>query len=266
MTTPDEAQVRRVVSLVMPMIQRAVRENLQQAAQVSTILPLPIWIPATVATNVEAGADVSVVLDVDVGSQAAINAQNMTGGYLRAGQRVMVMKLAPHGAYVTNVFGNASALPAGLIMGCMAPTAPVGFSFSYSQVTDRSGAYSRLFAAIGTQYNTGGEAADKFRWPDLRGCVPMFLDNMGGSDRGVLDYANTLGAFHGEQYHHLTGGENGPHTHGLDMSAYDGSGNFTAVGRNGPDYPGNGSTGGSGSGDGHNNVQPSIMCNGVISI
>lgn len=45
-------------------------------------------------------------------------------------------------------------------------------------------AYPKLFAAIGTTYNTGSELTTQFRLPDWRGMFPRFLDDGRGVDTG----------------------------------------------------------------------------------
>lgn len=45
-------------------------------------------------------------------------------------------------------------------------------------------AYPKLFAVIGTTYNTGGELSTQFRLPDWRGVFPRFLDDGRGIDSG----------------------------------------------------------------------------------
>lgn len=45
-------------------------------------------------------------------------------------------------------------------------------------------AYPRLFAKIGTTYNTGGELSTQFRIPDWRGMFPRCLDDGRGVDQG----------------------------------------------------------------------------------
>lgn len=74
--------------------------------------------------------------------------------------------------------------------------------------------YNELFRILGTKFNIGGEAADEFRVPDMRGRVPVGMDNIGGSDAGRLAVANTLGLTGGEELHALTKAEVPRHTHG----------------------------------------------------
>jgi microcystin-dependent protein len=101
--------------------------------------------------------------------------------------------------------------------------------------------YSALFALIGTTY--GPTVGSDFRLPDLRGRVPVGLDNMGGTDADRLTVANTLGDSGGVQtvtlddtqipshIHGATGltiGTTGS-THSHDAGNYDGSGINNAV-------------------------------------
>ncbi|QKL02605.1 hypothetical protein GEV39_14920 [Pseudomonas sp. NY5710] len=49
-------------------------------------------------------------------------------------------------------------------------------------------AYAKLFAVIGTRFNTGGESSLEFRLPDWRGMFPRCLDDGRGIDTGrVMD-------------------------------------------------------------------------------
>lgn len=59
----------------------------------------------------------------------------------------------------------------------------------------------------------GGITATNFAVPDLRGRIPVGLDNMGGSDAGRLDVSNALGSSGGEQTHLISGNELPLHTH-----------------------------------------------------
>jgi microcystin-dependent protein len=83
--------------------------------------------------------------------------------------------------------------------------------------------YWSVYQVIGDTY--GSEVRDNrrfFRLPDLRGRIPVGLDNMGGSSAGVLINAgemkgglngNTLGACGGESTHKLVSTEVPSHTH-----------------------------------------------------
>lgn len=92
-------------------------------------------------------------------------------------------------------------------------SAPTGWVFCDGTTYDGSAgtAYYALWLVIGTTY--GGTGQSSFKVPDLRGRVAVGLDNMGGSDAGLLDVANTIGSKSGEQNHTLTAGESGTTAH-----------------------------------------------------
>lgn len=72
--------------------------------------------------------------------------------------------------------------------------------------------YADLFAAIGTQYNTGGEAGTDFRLPNLKGRVPV------GLDTGQTEF-DTRGETGGAKTHTLTGAESGVNGSGSTTSS-----------------------------------------------
>jgi microcystin-dependent protein len=72
--------------------------------------------------------------------------------------------------------------------------------------------YATLFTAISTTYGVGDNSTT-FNLPDLRGRVIAAVDNMGGTDAGRLDLANTLGTTAGTQTHTLTSAQIPAHSH-----------------------------------------------------
>lgn len=158
-------------------------------------------------------------------------------------------------------------------VGVVTTTAPSGWLLANGDAVSRT-TYSSLFSAIGTTYGTGN-GSTTFNLPDLRGRLPMGVGTgvgLNASGTGVTSgsamTARALGAWLGEETHLLTTSElashthantvgssaggsnqitggmsaNENHTHYLDMSGYNGSGNYTAVGLNGPQFPSNGQT------------------------
>lgn len=74
--------------------------------------------------------------------------------------------------------------------------------------------YSDLFAVIGTSFGVG-DGSTTFNLPDLRGRVPMGLDNLGGvsANRVTSTQADALGGTVGSEDHALTEAEMPSHTH-----------------------------------------------------
>ncbi|MCB1888115.1 MAG: tail fiber protein [Rhodocyclaceae bacterium] len=137
-------------------------------------------------------------------------------------------------------------------------------------------AYARLFAAIQTRYGAG-DGSTTFGLPDGRGRVLVSLD----AGAGVLaaGWANTLGGAGGSETHTLVEGELAPHYHdkiqdtgasSATVYAYDGT--YGAGGLGGRlgrvDFSGNEGqlrTSTAGGGSPHNNVQPSLAIQWIIS-
>ena len=148
-------------------------------------------------------------------------------------------------------------------------TAPSGWLLCYGQAISRT-TYDLLFAAIGTTYGAGDGTT--FNLPDLRGRTIVGLDNMGGSQAGVLTSADTpnrnvLGGAVGEETHLLTGRESGIqlHTHTIIRNTDAGGGlSISGSGNNGTTNTG--ATGHTDAIDRHNNVQPGMMLNWIIKI
>ena len=105
--------------------------------------------------------------------------------------------------------------PTGMLAPFAGSLAPDGWALCYGQAVDRVGTYAALFAVIGTTYNTGGELATQFRLPDMRGNIPLGLDNMGGTPRNRITatQADSLGGEAGTETHALTSAQLAAHTH-----------------------------------------------------
>ena len=86
---------------------------------------------------------------------------------------------------------------AGNVCGHAGASAPAGALLCYGQAVSRT-TYAILFAVIGTAFGSG-DGVTTFNVPDLRGRVWAGLDNMGGTDAGRLNMANTLGTTGGDQ-------------------------------------------------------------------
>lgn len=103
--------------------------------------------------------------------------------------------------------------PVGTIIWGAWPVAPAGWLLCNGQAVNRW-TYFELLFSIGFTYGSG-DGSTTFNVPDLRGRVPVGLDNMGGvTDAGRLSVANTLGGSGGAEMHQLTTSELPSHTHG----------------------------------------------------
>jgi microcystin-dependent protein len=156
-------------------------------------------------------------------------------------------------------------IPTGTIMAYAGATAPSGWLMCNGQGCDSS-TYAALYNIIGTTY--GGNTST-FLVPDLRGRVIAGLDNMGGvSDAGRLDWQNVRGTVgtssttvdSGEQKHTLTTPEIPSHSHTTQSPV-----NFAGSGAlQGTQAVAQGTTGNTGGGGSHNNMQPTMLLNYII--
>ena len=178
-------------------------------------------------------------------------------------------------------------VPAGTVLPFAGATAPDGFLLCQGQAVSRA-TYANLFNAIGATYGAG-DGSTTFNVPDLRGRVPAGKDDMGGTPINRLTSAGsgivgtTLGAAGGGETVTLTSGQMPSHSHGVNDPSHAHqfvSGNSTPASVTGRAGQGDGinvynqgttssftgiSIQNAGGGGAHNNVQPTIILNYVIS-
>lgn len=159
--------------------------------------------------------------------------------------------------------------PVGSVLDYGGTAAPSLWLLCYGQAIDRT-TYADLFTAIGTTYGAG-DGVTTFNVPDIRGRVVAGQDDMGGSSANRLTGTpggvdgDTLGASGGAETHTLVTGEMPSHNH--DVPTYTTSSGTTdrpissnLVNLSGESW----TTGSTGGGSAHNNVQPTIILNKII--
>ncbi len=173
-------------------------------------------------------------------------------------------------------------LPPGVLMPFGGTSAPSGYLLCAGQAVSRT-TYEHLFAAIGTTYGAG-DGSTTFNLPDLRGRVPMGLDNMDGNsaNRVTAAEADTPGGTAGAENHTLTTAQMPSHNHGVNdpghSHGYVGrrdegfciqshgtceAGNWQET-RNTTQNTTGISIQNSGGGQAHNNMQPYVALNYII--
>ena len=158
-------------------------------------------------------------------------------------------------AIQTQIDGKASAITGEIKMVAFGEgSIPSGFLICDGAAVNRT-TYADLFTSIGTTFGVG-DGSTTFNVPDLRGRVPAGIDSMGqGAANTITDSnADTLGGEFGSETHILTASEM-PTQVPLTFNTADMNGGGNAV---------LGSVATSGSGNAHNNVQPTIFLNFII--
>ena len=139
---------------------------------------------------------------------------------------------------------------------------PDGWLLCYGQAVSRT-TYIDLFDAIGTDFGVG-DGSTTFNLPDMRGRVAAGKDDMGGVSANVITnaQADSLGGEMGTETHTLTTAQMPAHTHSETQytlnNTEDGSSHQQRQNTTG------GTTGSTGSGNAHNNVQPTTFINFMV--
>jgi microcystin-dependent protein len=157
-----------------------------------------------------------------------------------------------------------AGLEAGGISATARSTAPPGYLLCDGAVVSRSGANADLFAAIGTAYGAG-DGSTTFGLPDLRGRVPVGVDGAAGR----LAANDALGQSAGAETHTLTTPQIPSHSHppagGTHFRQRSAPGLMAELGAGGAqDIFVSTTTGLTGGGQAHNNLQPYQVVNWLI--
>jgi len=158
---------------------------------------------------------------------------------------------------ITAISTNAITIPPGIPTGSLimygSASAPSGWLSCDGAAVSRS-TYSNLFDVIGTTYGPG-DGETTFNVPDLRGRAP--IGNGSGSDLTARSVGDEIGA----ETHTLTIEEIPSHTHSVPNSGSQNNSfdSGTLVGNDAE-----GTSGSTGGGLAHNNMQPSLAVGFII--
>jgi|13_taG_2_1085334.scaffolds.fasta_scaffold00090_43 microcystin-dependent protein len=158
---------------------------------------------------------------------------------------------------------GASLIPTGTVSAYAGSTAPTGYVLCDGSQYNQVGTYAALFAVLSTTYNTGGETANHFRVPDLKGRA---IAGMGGS---LLSGTDAVADTGGAKEHTLTAAESGlpDHTHDIPVEVTTSDSGSSIQRRNSSTYdPNTPTTTGADASSAHNNVQPTMILNYIIKI
>jgi microcystin-dependent protein len=153
-----------------------------------------------------------------------------------------VVSLTAHGLVEGDAiyFTTTGALPTGLTANITYYVKSTGNANTFQVSLTRTSAAavdSGPTIAAGTAVNTtvagsgthtvikaphGVSSASTFLVPDFRGQVPVGMDNIGGTDAGVMGISNALGAKAGEVKHTLAEGEMPSHLHAISFNSQGG--------------------------------------------
>ena len=207
-----------------------------------------------------------------VTGSATFSSDVTVGGNMHVSSKVCASAFHGDGSNLTGIV----AVPTGCVLPYAASVAPSGFLFCFGQAVSRS-TYSDLFGVITSIYGDG-DGSSTFNLPDLRGRVIAALDSMGGQVAGRLTnqsggvHGTVLGAGGGLETHTLTEAQLAAHTHGAGSYVINTGGDAAQNTSSGAVFrqdltrttPVSGSSGSTGSGSAHNNVQPTLVLTYII--
>tara|TARA_R100001086_G_scaffold87122_4_gene42590 strand:+ start:2993 stop:4315 length:1323 start_codon:yes stop_codon:yes gene_type:complete len=161
-------------------------------------------------------------------------------------------------------------IPIGAVLPHFGTVVPAGFLLCDGREISRT-TYQELFAVIGIAYGTPS-GSSTFLIPDLRGRIPIGLDNMGGTFANVLDdyWSIVVGGTGGAQSVTLDISQLPGHTHTKTDRYFAGGSGGSLRGVAVPEtdaatlYSTPNDTGSAGGGGSHGNLQPSIFINWIV--
>ena len=158
---------------------------------------------------------------------------------------------------------NLQTVPTGTVSAFAGSAAPTGYALCDGSEVNRT-TQAALFAVIGTTYGVGDDSTT-FNLPDLRGRVVAGLDSANNvlNETSSID-GTALGEVGGDDVHTLLEAEMPIHSHGIGGLSNQLNTSGVANYRLSPSNTSIGNTKNAGSGQAHNNVQPTIILNYII--
>jgi microcystin-dependent protein len=162
------------------------------------------------------------------------------------------------------LMADDASIPTGTIFPYGGETAPAGWLLCDGSIVSRTD-YAELFESIGESYGEGNKVST-FGIPDMRGRIPVGLDNMGGTSANRItgEWADVRGGKSGAETETLDTNKIPAHTHGYFRKIT--TGGSSAGGDPNSITNTTINMDNTGSGMGHNNMQPSLVVNYIIKI
>ena len=215
----------------------------------------------SVSNRVVFGSTLSVLGNTVLSSSLSVSDRTVLGSTLSVAAHVQLsshLSVAGSADVTGRVYQATHMLvPPGSVVAYIASSAPGGWLLCDGSAVSRS-TYSTLFGVIGTTYGVGDNSTT-FNLPDLRGRVPV------GSGTGAGLTARSLAATGGAETHTLTVDEIPAHTHSyVNNTNNQDTDNAFATETAADNADLSATTGSTGGGQAHNNMQPFLVLNYII--
>lgn len=235
--------------------------------------------------NNNTGASTVNVSSIGVKDLVDASGSALTGGELVAGVEVTIVynSGSDHFRIAYSQPVTPPSAPTGAVLDFAGASAPSGWLLCYGQPVSRT-TYADLFAVVGTTYGVG-DGSTTFNLPDLRGRVAAGRDDMGGvganritGSSGPANWGDNLGGVSGAQTHTLTAAQMPVHDHpmftntGPSNSGSAGAGYIAQLSSASAytllhttnNTANTNMIGNAGSGQEHQNMQPTMIMNKII--
>jgi microcystin-dependent protein len=203
-------------------------------------------------------ATVTGLTDSAIASDAAIDSSKISfnlADYVTLSGTQTITGSKTFSGTVTFSGSTNIGVPVGGTVQWWTATPPTGWLLCDGSAVSRT-TYSDLFGVISTDFGVGDNSTT-FNLPNLKGKIPV------GQNSSESEF-NLIGETGGAKTHALTEAELAAHTHTIaKVNALGGVG-AGAIVQTALATDGNNTSGSTGSGTAHNNLQPYIVCNYII--